>query len=138
MSNILPLPDLNNLADRITDIISETGFDVKMKVIEAKHAVGREIVEDLLYKKYAKGSGGLVRDLANILDRSESDLYACVQFFEVYPNLSTAVETLAPGTKQHSWTTVKKALAAGGKVEVCEHEWVERTITKCGKCGRRS
>lgn len=135
MTTLVPLEDINNLAERLIDLMAETHFDVKMKVIEAKHAIGKEIVEDTLYTKYAKGSGGLIKDLARMLDQSESDLYSCVQFVESYPDLSVAVATMATGTKQLSWTQVRRYLASGGILKVCEHEWVERVFKKCKKCG---
>jgi len=100
---------LENLAERVKAIIVETVFGARMTLIEGKHKVGDEIVNDTLYKKYAKGSGQLIKDIAEKIGRSWQDLYFCVQFYLKYPVVSTVVETLPEG-KNISWNKIRALL----------------------------
>ena len=104
---------LNNLAERIGAIIAETRFNAQMALIEAKHLVGKEIVEDTLYQKGKWGSGVLIKEIAKRTGHSAADLYFCVQFYLKYPEVSNALETLEPDKKGLSWRDVIQALPEG-------------------------
>ena len=81
-----------------------------MALIEAKHLVGKEIVEDTLYRKGKWGSGVLIKEIAGKIGHSEADLYFCVQFYLKYPEVSNVLETLEPNKKGLTWGDIIQAL----------------------------
>ena len=126
---------LENLAERVKAIIAETRFAAQMTLVEGKHLVGQEIVEDTLYKKGKWGAGELIKKIARAIGKSEQDLYLCVQFYLKYPKLSTAIETLKPEKKSLTWNNIRGLLPEpkGKKEErhfmTCEINHENRTIT---------
>jgi frataxin-like iron-binding protein CyaY len=94
--------EFDELAERVKAAITETIYSASMTLIEGKHKIGEEVATDPLYKKYSKGAGQLIKDIAQKINRSEQDLYFCVQFYKKYPVLSKALETLPEG-KKISW-----------------------------------
>lgn len=99
------------LIDDCKTIIIETEFVARITVIEGKHQVGKRILED----EYRLVSGG--SDMRQALSRvtkflpiSERELYRCVQFARLYPDLS-----LLPRGKAISWHYIVNKLLAQPK-----------------------
>ncbi len=77
---------LNHLAEEVDAIISQNGQMLRESVLIAKREVGEAIYNSPLYKKYSKGAGGLVEQLAEKMGKSTSDLYFCVKFYKKFPD----------------------------------------------------
>lgn len=122
-----------NLAEQVRAILIETVFSASLTLIEGKHKVGQEIVEDPLYKKWGKGTGKLIQTVAQKIGRSEQDLYLCVQFYQKYPDISNVFKAIKSGSsKKVTWADVKRLLS--GKPKECQHEWEEKKHLSCKLC----
>lgn len=64
------------------------------QVVRGKHAIGQRILQDELHFEKAKYGNKTVDGLAADLGIDRSDLFRCVQFARMYPELSTAVDNL--------------------------------------------
>jgi len=91
-----------NLVDDCQTIIIERGLRARMEVIEGYHELGKRIQTDVNFKKYAKGRGETVNNLAKDIGISGTTLYCAMQFYEKYPDVSKALGTFEEG-KNISW-----------------------------------
>lgn len=92
------------LADDCRSIIVERGFNARWEVIQAKHEVGSRVATDTEYDKFRGTPEGraIIIQLSEDIQWSAKEIYLCIQFFEKYPSLSGASETLPEG-KAISW-----------------------------------
>ena len=124
---------LDKLAEQIKAILVESIFSARMTLLEGKHKIGEEIVKSGEYKK-GKTGRLLIKAIIKRIGGSESDLYLCVQFYERYPKLSTAVESL-PGKKNDiTWAGVRRLLSGGSAVHT--HQLKEIRCWQCQTCGQ--
>jgi len=91
-----------NLIDDCKTIIVERSFRAKMEIIEGYHELGERVETDIDFKKYAKGRGKAINDLARDIGISGTTLYYAMKFYEKYTVLSNALETFREG-KNISW-----------------------------------
>jgi len=125
--------EIDDLAEQVKAILIETVFSASMTLIEGKHRVGQEIVEDPLYKKWGRGTGKLIQAVAQRIGRSEQDLYLCVQFYQKYPDISNVFKAIkGSSSKKVTWADVKRLLS--GKPKDCQHEWEEKKHLRCKLC----
>ena len=94
----------SQLVDDLQTIIVERGWNARLEVIQAKHEVGERIATDTAYDKFRGTPEGraIIVQLSEDIKWSAKEIYLCVQFFEKYPQLSHACETLPEG-KAISW-----------------------------------
>ena len=94
----------SQLVDDLQTIIVERGWNARLEVIQAKHEVGGRIATDTAYDKFRGTPEGraIIVQLSEDIKWSAKEIYLCVQFFEKYPQLSHACETLPEG-KAISW-----------------------------------
>ena len=95
------------LVEECRAIIVETVYISRTEAIKGKHQLGERIATDPNYKKYIKGNQELIRRFAADLGISRTSLYYCIQFYEKYPDVSTAVETFEE-QKNISWRKIRK------------------------------
>ena len=126
---------IDNLAERVKAILVEGTFSARMTLLEARHKVGEEITEDTLYKKWKKGSGNLIKEISKRIERSKTEIYLCVKFYEKYPRVSDIVESL-PGKKNDLTWTNARALIEGRKVENHQHKPTKVECWQCKICGQ--
>jgi len=132
------LPEYRSLIDECVSVIAELSFSQAMTEIEKRHKVGELIVNSSLYKKYGKGSGKFLEQIAKDLNKGTTWIYESVKFYKMYPDVSTFVETFNPEKKVVRWADVRKVLPAPSE---CEHqktemETIEITRTRCVECGK--
>lgn len=125
---------LTHLAEEVHSILSESVFSARLTLLEARHLVGQTIVENELYQKNQKGSGELIKQISDIVGRSDREIYFCVEFYNSYPKIEQLVQTLGGKKNDITWSAVKRLLS--GKEEVCSHEWKETTSWQCEKCNQ--
>ena len=129
---------LEELVDRLKSIIAERKFNVGMELIQMKHEIGHEIVNDPLYVQFGKGTGELVKQIAEQIDTSDRDIYYCIEFYKKFPKLETAIQTIAPEQKGLSWRAVLREI--GPPKTECQHSVLKKvvwTIVRkvCRSCG---
>lgn len=119
---------LENLAEEVKAILTEAVFSARMTLLEAKHLVGKTIAENPLYQKSKKGSGRLVKEVAQKIGRSEQDLYLCIKFYERFRDVSQCVETLKGRKNDITWAAARRLLEGEKEIEehICEWEEIER------------
>ena len=136
MNKLTKSQDYENLVEELGDLSSAANFDMGMKDLEWRHLFGKTILDSDFYKKH--GKGGFVSTLASDIRKSQSFIYECMKFVEVYPKLSTLVETLDSGKVSIKWSDVRLKLIDSPKN--CEHETepevLEITRERCVKCGK--
>ena len=125
---------LEHLVEEIKAILSESVFSARMTLLEAKHLIGKTISENPLYKKSGKGSGEIIKEIAERIGRSERDIYLCVEFYQKYKEIESVVQTLKGRKNDITWSAVKRLL--GNKEEVCQHEWEKIECWQCKSCGQ--
>lgn len=129
---------VKDLADDIRGLITQSELNQSHQEIEVKHTIGRMIVEHQAYKKGAHGTGRLIKELSILIEKSTQDLHYCIQFYEKYPELSNALESLAPDQVKLSWRDVIHDLADKEDPADCVHP--DTYIIKfkvCRDCGKR-
>lgn len=94
----------STLVDDCKTIIVERGFNARWEVIQAKHEIGSRIATDTEYDKLRGTPEGraIIVQLSEDIKWSAKEIYLCIQFFEKYPSLSHACESLPEG-KAISW-----------------------------------
>ncbi len=122
---------LELLIEETRAIFSETVFSSRMTSVEGKHQVGQTIAENPLYKKWGKQSGELIKRIATALERSEADIYLCVQFYQKYPDVSTVVESLKGKKNDLTWAAVRRLLSGKEEIGEHKHEWEKITAWRC-------
>ena len=92
------------LSDDCQTIIVERGFNARWEVIQAKHEIGSRIATDTEYDKLRGTPEGraIIVQLSEDIKWSAKEIYLCIQFFEKYPSLTQASESLPEG-KAISW-----------------------------------
>ena len=105
-------------------IIVETVFVARQSIIEGKWKLGKLVSENL------ESLGKNVRQVGQDIGVSHSELYACIQFSEKYPDLEKFLETKG---KNVSWHSIVHTLlpAETSKTETVEDEQL------CPKCGQK-
>jgi len=101
-----------NLVDDCQTILVERGYRARMEIIEGYHELGERIETDVKFKKWAKGRGEAIKQLADDIKVSNATVYFAIQFYIKWPDVSNAFETFKEG-KNISWfMIVKKYLPA--------------------------
>lgn len=137
-TDIKYLQDIDDLAEEIEILLSESRFSASMLIIETNHKIGETIANHPAYQKGKHGQGTLMRQLAIKTGKSEQHLYACLQFYEKYPKVSNALETLQPDSKKLTWRQVTASFSRSGKKPSCDHPEVYEIKFKCCRsCGSR-
>jgi len=136
------LPQVQNLIEEISAIISEGQFNSSQVIIETNHKIGEAIVAHPAYKKGKHGNGELISYLAQALNKSEQHLYLCIKFVDKFPEVSNALETLQPEKKSPTWRGVAAVLyeseVKGVEVKTCSHEKTYTVSYQCCRaCGGR-
>ena len=132
----------SELLEECAGIIYETKFDLALRDIEWRHKLGEAIANSALLKKYAHGKGEFIERIGRDLKMSKSLIYQCVDFYEKYPKLSTAVETFSPEKKALKWSDIRLTLKSGDQEEgTCDHKKINTTTlvitrVKCRDCGK--
>lgn len=120
---------LEHLIEEIRSIFSEAVFSARLTLLEAKHLVGKTIMESELYRKWKKGSGKLIKEIAKKLGRPEKDIYLCVKFYQKYPKIDLMIQTLKGKKNELTWNAVKRLLEPPKEKEhICQWETIERCI----------
>ena len=120
---------LENLAEEIKAILTEAVFSARLTLLEAKHLAGKTIMENPLYQKWGKKSGKLIKELAQIIGRSERDIYLCCQFYEKFPKIELVIQTLKGKKNDITWNAVRRLLEPERKEHICQDwEKVERCV----------
>lgn len=120
------MQEINELAERIKDILTVRGNNASWEIVKCKHEVGKEIVEDPAFKKGSHGQGEFYRELGSRLALSERSLQMCVSFVEKYP-VWESVEQLSTGQARLSWNSIVPLLGSPADKEkvksatACEH-----------------
>lgn len=112
------------MADDCQTIIVERSFNARWEVIQAKHEIGSRIATDTEYDKYRGTPEGraIIVQLSEDIQWSAKEIYLCIQFFEKYPQLSQASESLPEG-KAISWHKIaNKYLADKPRQIKMDHE----------------
>jgi len=86
-------------------MVVEKSFNAKMEIIEGKWEIGKRILNDEHYKKFAHGSGEFILQLAQDIGISKSDLYDCLKICEMFNKLSDVLETF---DKTVSWYKIRQ------------------------------
>lgn len=129
---------LRDLAEELKLLLSETKFSASQFVIEINHKIGETIVNHPAWKKGAHGTGQFMKQLAIATSKSEQHLYFCINFFQKYPKLSNALETLQSDEKKLTWRHIVAHLSGNDNETDCFHkETYEIKIVCCRKCGTR-
>ena len=131
---------LMDLAEQLKLLLSESQLSASHFIIEVNHKIGELIVNNPLYKKHSHGSGRFIKQLAVAANKSEQHLYLCIKFYEKYPEVSNALETLQPDEKKLTWRHVAATLFDTEEKDECEHAPENLYIVKfqcCRSCGTR-
>jgi len=108
-----------NLVDDCQTILVERGYRARMEIIEGHHELGERIQTDVEFKKYAKGRGEAIKQLAYDINLSYASLYYAIQFYNKWPVLLNAFKTFTEG-KNISWFMIVKKYLPGPKPEKLE------------------
>lgn len=134
--------DIKDLAGEIKAIADQGEFRGSMEVIEANHRIGQAILTHKAYKKGKHGAGTLVKQLAKETNKSQQHLYQCMMFYEKYPELSNALETLKPEKINLAWRDIVNSLSGKEEEqEKCDHPKAEQykiTYEICRCCGNKT
>jgi DNA modification methylase len=96
-----------NLVDDCNTILVERGFRARMEIIEGYHDLGKRIETDINFKKWAKGRGEAIKQLAYDIKLSYASLYYAIQFYKKWPDVLNAFKTFKEG-KNISWFMIVK------------------------------
>lgn len=124
---------LDNLVERVKAIMVESVFSARLTLLEGKHQIGKEIVEDYLYEKWDKGAGDLVKEIEERVGLGKTEIYMCIRFYREYPEVSTVMEKL-PGKKNDITWAATKRLLAGKPIQECSHKLEEISCWQCKIC----
>lgn len=108
-------PNQTKITDWYNKLLDDLWELAQTKVIEFKHQIGKRVIQD--WDKFGKPEYGdmFVETLAKDLEISSSDLYRCVKFARIYPQLED-LEQFGPRAKM-SWRWIKKELLPEHKEE---------------------
>ena len=113
-----------NLVDDCQTIIVERGYRARMEIIEGYHELGERIETDIKFKKYTKGRGEAINQLADDIKISVRTLYYATQFYEKWPELSNAFETFKEG-KNISWFKIVKKYLPSPEEKFRKQNWLK-------------
>ena len=104
---LLPEKKYKSLLSDIKDIITERVYSAREEIVHMKWEIGDAIVsaqEDhtVIVKR-------LSQDLSNNPGNSESELYRCIKFRELYPAWTDVLGKL-PGGKNISWNKIRETI----------------------------
>lgn len=129
---------VKDLADELQSIMVEMSRTSSALIIETNHRIGEAIVNHTAYKKSRHGSGALIKQLALETGKSVQHFYSCIKFYERYPKVSNALETLQPDKANLSWRNVVASLSDSQDSKPCKHEEIYTVkYLCCRNCGSR-
>lgn len=129
MSKELAKTELDYLAEEIKGIVTHAREAATLEMITMKHAIGKEISESAVYKKYSKDQGDLLEQLSELTGIRKDGLYDCVKFYEAYPKGKSKEIADKVYTKLGTWRAIRGSLY--GEVSDVS-ETTERS--KCKHC----
>ncbi|MHA1225106.1 MAG: hypothetical protein ACTSR2_01080 [Candidatus Hodarchaeales archaeon] len=122
------------LLEDLRSIIVESVWISRIELIKGKWLIGQRIVNDPSYEKIQgqKNKRSFIQKIARDLGRSQSDIYACVRFYEKYQfnDFSNVLEKLPEGKNISWYKLVNKYLPDTRR----ERTKTEKKI-KCPNCG---
>lgn len=129
---------VHDLCEEVKAIVAEGSFSVRAMAVETNHRIGETIATHPAYKKHKHGAGKIVKQVAKHAGKSEQHLYLCLKFYERFPQVSNAFQTLAPDSKHLAWRHVVAALGGREDRAECGHEdTYTLTLVCCRGCGVR-
>lgn len=111
MNEITDIKWYEALIEECQAIITEKVYRSRMELIEAKHMVGERICTDTNFKKIKGGRAkhSFLKQCFKDIGIGQADGYYCVQFYEKFPKLSTAVDSFKE-QKNISWWKIRDLL----------------------------
>lgn len=130
----------DHLIEECQAIATETIFRSNMELIEGKHAIGERICKEPNFKKIQGSKQAILGHVFKDIGIGRNEGYACVAFYEKYPNFSSGKENFKEG-KNLSWTKIKHIYLPhkkpdGQEVDMsdCKHEdfYILKICRSCG------
>ncbi len=113
-------------------IITETLYRSRQELIEGKHQLGERICSDSNFRKMQGSKTANLQKLFEDIGIGRADGYACVAFYQKFPNLSAGVESFKE-QKNISWDKIKRNyLPSKQQKEVeCLHSNIIKICNDC-------
>ncbi len=125
----------DTLVEECQAIITETIYVSRQAIIEGKHQIGLAICTNPQFKKMQGNREANLQQLFQDIGLGRSEGYACVSFYEKYPNLSTLLEK-SEDQKNLSWNKIVKSYLytpTQAHHKECEHENIIKICNDCKK-----
>jgi len=92
------------LLEELQAIATESVWNSRLELLRGKWLIGQTICQSEGYLKQQGKKGSFIQTISKDINRSQSDIYFCVQFYEkyVFDDFSKALEKLPEG-KNCSW-----------------------------------
>ena len=103
----LPEKKYKSLLSDIKDIITERVYSAREEIVHMKWEIGDAIVS--AQENHTVIVQRLSQDLSNNPGNSESELYRCIKFRELYPTWTDVLGKL-PGGKNISWNKIRETI----------------------------
>jgi len=94
------------------------GFEID--TLHLKHEIGSKILPFYKEKKFKKGTGATISELAHRIGWSNSEIYECLKFANNYPRVDDALRELSDLSETPTWYNVVRVLLYKGKREHLE------------------
>lgn len=123
----------DNLVEECKAVITETIYVSRQALIEGKHQVGELICTNSNFKKMQGSRKANLQQLFEDIGIGKTDGYACVAFYEKFPNLSSGLEKFKE-QKNISWSKIVNnylPLKKEEEHEDCEHKNIIKICNDC-------